>query len=144
MQVSVLLQSKGSEVVTVGPDTTMGEAIDALARHRIGAVVVTGDGHTIEGVVAERDVVLSLSVLGPTVLSRPVSEVMNTDVVTCRPDTTIEHLMSTMTDRRVRHVPVTVDGHLVGLVSIGDVVKDRISGLEFEARVLHEYISHPY
>ena len=69
---------------------------------------------------------------------------MDTDVVTCRPDTTIEHLMSTMTDRRVRHVPVTVDGHLVGLVSIGDVVKDRISGLEFEARVLHEYISHPY
>ena len=69
MQVSVLLQSKGSEVVTVGPDTTMGEAIDALARHRIGAVVVTGDGHAIEGVVADRDVVLSLSVLGPTGLS---------------------------------------------------------------------------
>lgn len=144
MQVSVLLQQKGSDVVTVRPDTTTAEAIDTLARHRIGAVVVTSDGTSIEGVLAERDVVLAISILGSPVLSRPVSEVMSTDVVTCRPETTIEHLMATMTDRRARHVPVTSEGRLIGLVSIGDVVKDRISGLEFEARALHDYISHPY
>ncbi len=144
MQVSVLLQRKGSDVVTVAPHLIAAEAVDAMARHRIGAVVVTTDGASIEGILAERDVVLALATFGASALDRQVSELMNTDVVTCRPETTVEELMATMTERRARHVPVAVDGRLLGLVSIGDVVKDRISGLEFEARVLHDYISHPY
>ena len=144
MQVSVLLQRKGSDVVTVAPHLTAAEAVDAMARHRVGAVVVTTDGATIDGILAERDVVLALSLFGPEALDRPVADVMSTEVVTCRLDTTVEELMATMTERRARHVPVVVDGHLAGVVSIGDVVKDRISWLEFEAQALHDYISHPY
>lgn len=144
MQVSVLLQAKGTEVITAAPHVTTAEVVDLLARHRIGAVVISDDGHRVDGVVAERDVVLALSVFGPGVLAWPVAEVMNTEVVTCGPDTTIETLMATMTDRRARHVPVVSNGELAGLISIGDVVKDRISGLEFETRALHDYIAHPY
>lgn len=144
MQVSVLLQQKGSEVVTVAPHVTTAEAVDMLARHRIGAVVVSGDGAAIAGVLSERDIVLALSMLGAAALTRPVAEVMSTDVVTCRPETTVEELMATMTECRARHVPVTIAGRLAGLVSIGDIVKDRISGLEFEARALHDYIARPF
>ena len=110
----------------------------------VEAVLVTTDGATIDGILAERDVVLALSMFGPEALDRPVADVMSTEVVTCRLDTTVEELMATMTERRARHVPVVVDGHLAGVVSIGDVVKDRISWLEFEAQALHDYISHPY
>lgn len=144
MQVSVLLQRKGADVVTVAPNLRAAEAVDAMARHRVGAVVVTADGEAIDGVLAERDVVLALSVFGPSALERPVAEVMSTEVVTCGLDTTVEELMATMTECRARHVPVVVDGRLAGVVSIGDVVKDRISWLEFEAKALHDYISHPY
>lgn len=144
MQVSVLLQRKGADVVTVAPHLPAADAVDAMARHRVGAVVVTADGEAIDGVLAERDVVLALSVFGPSALERPVAEVMSTDVVTCGLDTTVEELMATMTERRARHVPVVVDGRLAGVVSIGDVVKDRISWLEFEAQALHDYIAHPY
>ena len=81
---------------------------------------------------------------GAAALDRPAAELMTSTVVTCQPDTTVEELMNTMTDRRIRHVPVVVDGALTGLISIGDVVKDRISGLEAEKQVLHDYIAHPY
>lgn len=144
MQVSVLLQTKGSEVVTVAPVTPVREVLTVLAEHRIGAVVVSGDHSHIDGVLSERDVVVALAERGPGALDEPASRIMSTEVITCVPETTVEELMSTMTERRVRHVPVLVDGRLSGVISIGDVVKDRISGLEFETKVLHDYIAHPY
>jgi len=143
LQVSVLLQGKGSDVVTVAPEMSTAEVVAALAEHHIGAVVVSTDGRTIVGVLSERDVVRALATDGPAALDRPASAWMTTEVVSCRPDSTVEELMSTMTQRRIRHVPVVVDGNLVGLVSIGDVVKDRISGLEQEKQVLHDYIANP-
>lgn len=144
MQVSVMLQRKGSDVVTVAPETLVGEVVKILAEHRIGAVVITRDGNVIDGVLSERDVVCSLAERGPAALDRPCHEVMTTKVVTCEPDTTVEELMTAMTERRVRHVPVVVEGRLAGVVSIGDVVKDRISGLELETQTLHDYIARPY
>lgn len=144
MQVSVLLQVKGSTVVTVAPDVRAAEVVAVLARHRIGAVVVSPDGRHIDGVLSERDVMRALARIGAAALEAPAHTLMTAEVVTCQPDTTVEELMSTMTERRIRHVPVLVNGELAGLVSIGDVVKDRISGLEHETQALHDYISHPY
>lgn len=144
MQVSVLLQAKGSAVVTVQPDLVTAEVVAVLAEHHIGAVVVSADGSHIDGVLSERDIVRAIAREGSAALDAPVQRWMTADVVTCQPDTTVEHLMTTMTARRIRHVPVVVDGVLVGLVSIGDVVKDRISGLEAETQVLHDYIANPY
>jgi CBS domain-containing protein len=144
MQVSVLLQAKGSSVVTVAPDATTAHVAAVLTEHRIGAVVVSTDGRAIEGVLSERDIVRALAADGPAALEAPARSIMTTAVVTCQPDTTVEELMSTMTERRIRHVPVLVDGGLAGLISIGDVVKDRISVLEHEAQALQSYISNPY
>lgn len=144
MQVGVLLQSKGAEVVCVSPDATVREVVDLLAARRIGAVVVSGDGERIEGVLSERDVVRQLAADGAAVLDRAARDLMTADVVTCQRDTTVEELMGVMTDRRIRHVPVVADGLLAGVVSIGDVVKDRIQFLEHESQVLHDYIANPY
>jgi len=143
MQVSVMLQSKGLDVVTVAPDMTMTEVVAVLAEHRIGAVVVSADGRHIDGVMSERDVVRALATDGPSALDAPASTWMTSEVHTCRLDTTVEELMSIMTDRRIRHVPVLVGGVLGGVVSIGDVVKDRIAALEHETKVLHDYIANP-
>ncbi len=143
MQVSVLLLAKGSAVVTVAPDVSTVDVLATLAHHRIGAVVVSADGRRIDGVLSERDVVRALARHGATALDEPVSRWMTSEVVTCQPDTTVEELMTTMTKRRIRHVPVVVDGALAGVVSIGDVVKDRISALEQETEVLHQYIANP-
>jgi len=144
MQVSVLLQVKGSDVVTVRPEASATSVLAVLARNHIGAVVVSTDDRHIAGVLSERDIVRALAARGAPALGEPASDLMSSDVSTCEPDTTVEELMATMTERRIRHVPVVVDGELVGLVSIGDVVRDRISGLEDETRALHNYISHPY
>lgn len=144
VQVGVLLQSKGAEVVCVPPDATVREVVDLLAARRIGAVVVSRDGRRIEGVLSERDVVRRLATDGADVLERSAQDLMTVDVVTCQRDTTVEELMGVMTERRIRHVPVVVDGFLAGVVSIGDVVKDRIEFLEHESQVLHDYIANPY
>jgi len=143
MQVSVLLQTKGSEVVTVGPGQPISEVVAILAEHRIGAVVVMSES-SIDGVLSERDVVRALARDGATALEAAASSLMTVEVVTCEPDTTVEQLMSTMTERRIRHVPVVVDGELVGLVSIGDVVKHHIAVLEHETQAMHDYIANPY
>jgi CBS domain-containing protein len=144
MQVSVLLQAKGSEVVTVPPETPISVVADQLAAHRIGAVVVTPDGATVAGIVSERDIVWALARRGAAVLDEPVAELMSTELTTCEPDTTVDWLMATMTEQRVRHVPVLVDGGLAGLVSIGDVVKHHVAVLEHETQAMHDYIAHPY
>ncbi|MCB1039608.1 MAG: CBS domain-containing protein [Acidimicrobiales bacterium] len=144
MQVSVLLQSKGPEVVTVRPGRPITEVLEVLVEHRIGAVVVTGDDRTIDGIVSERDIVRAIASLGAGALSATASEVMATEVATCEPDTTVERLMEVMTEQRSRHMPVLVEGELVGLVSIGDVVKHRVASLEHEAQALQDYITNPY
>lgn len=144
MQVSVVLRSKGDRVVTVRPDHTVADVAAVLAEHKIGAVVVSGDGHHIEGVLSERDIVRALADRGADTLAAPASSIMTTEVHTCQPDTTIETLMSTMTNHRIRHVPVVIDGQLTGVISIGDVVKDRIAALENETEALQSYISNPY
>jgi CBS domain-containing protein len=144
MQVSVLLQTKGTDVVTVPPDATIADVAVVLAEHRIGAVVVTGDGRSIDGVLSERDIVRALARPDEAMLTGTAASLMTREVVTCQPDTTLDELMGTMTDRRIRHVPVLVDGTLAGLVSIGDVVKHQIATLEHEKQAMHNYIAHPY
>ena len=144
MQVSVLLQRKGSEVVTVVPEAQVSAVAKTLAERRIGAVVVSRDGATIDGILSERDIVLAIAERGAPALREPVSSIMTRSVFTCEPDTTVDQLMEMMTDKRVRHVPVLVSGSLAGIVSIGDVVKDRISTLQSENDSLQSYITHPY
>lgn len=144
MQVSVLLQTKGSEVVTVRPGAPIAEVAVVLAQHRIGAVVVTDDGTSIAGVLSERDIVRAMADPDVDVEAATAGSLMTAEVVTSQPDTTVEELMATMTERRIRHVPVVVDGRLVGLVSIGDVVKHHIATLESETKAMHDYISNPY
>ena len=141
MLVSTLLQSKGRSVVTVEPGTDVRALLALLQEHRIGAVVVSSDGVRVEGIVSERDVVRGLASDGADVLGRPVSSIATRDVHTADPTMTLEGLMRLMTDRRVRHVPVVVDGTLRGIVSIGDVVKHRIVELEDERAALTDYIS---
>jgi len=140
MLIVTVLRAKGDAVVTVLPTATVRELLETLAVHRIGAVVVSS-GAGIAGIVSERDVVRHLRASGASILDRPVARIMTTDVVTCRRETAVEELMTTMTERRIRHVPVVDDhGAIVGIVSIGDLVKSRISELEGERDDLVGYI----
>jgi CBS domain-containing protein len=141
MNVAGILDSKGAEVATVPPDATVANAIAELGRLRIGALVVSADGSAIDGIVSERDVVRSLSVRGEAVLAAEVSSIMSSSVRTCRLEDDVEVLMATMTEHRIRHVPVVEDGVLCGIVSIGDVVKNRIDQLERDRAELVEYIN---
>ena len=136
-----ILARKGRDVATTGPDTTVSEALAELARWNVGALVVSSDGTTVEGILSERDVVRRLASDGPDVLGRRVADLMVTDVTTCDGGATTPQLMALMTERRVRHVPVLADGRLVGVVSIGDVVKTRVDELEAEAHQLADYIT---
>jgi CBS domain-containing protein len=140
MLIVTMLRSKGSSVVTVPPETPVGGLLGTLAEHRIGAVVVSTDRRAIEGIVSERDVVRQLRTVGAPLLDQPVSAIMTRDVVTCVPQSTVEDVMRLMTDQRIRHVPVVLDDALVGIVSIGDVVKTRIYELERERDDLVGYI----
>jgi CBS domain-containing protein len=140
MLIVTVLRSKGNFVATIGPEAPVRELLDKLAEHRIGAVVVSSDAAHIEGIVSERDVVRRLRDRGPALLDEPVSTIMTTDVVSCSPQSTVEELMRLMTEARIRHVPVVLDGAIVGLVSIGDIVKTRIYELEREREDLVDYI----
>lgn len=141
MRITDVLRRKGDLVVTVAPDTTIRQLIDLLAEHGVGALVVSSGGEQVEGIVSERDVVRALHDDGENLLSRPVSEIMTGSVRTCVPGDTVDDLMRVMTELRVRHVPVVVDDRLVGIVSIGDVVKHRIDELQSERDQLSAYIS---
>lgn len=141
MRVSSVLKTKGSAVATVVRDATVRQAVAELARHEIGALVVSPDGARIEGIVSERDVVRRLQDRPDTLLDAPVWQIMSAAVETCSPDDEIESLMATMTERRFRHVPVVDGGRLVGIVSIGDVVKSRIEELERDRAELVDYIN---
>ncbi len=141
MRIADVLARKGGAVVTIAPDRTVRELLALLAEHGIGAVVVSADGTTVAGIVSERDVVRRLHASGDGVLDGAVSAIMTAEVHTCTPDDTVEGLMETMTARRFRHVPVVVDGALVGIMSIGDVVKRRLEHLQAERDQLTAYIS---
>ncbi len=140
MQVENILQSKGRAVHTIAARATIAEAVDILNSRRIGAVVVTDNGR-VAGILSERDVVRHLGKDWTALASRPVSEVMTKDVVTMSRHASIDDVMERMTERRIRHLPIVDNGDLVGIVSIGDVVKRKIEETEQEAIALKEYIA---
>jgi len=141
MRISDVLRVKGDQVVTVTPDTDVERLLAVLAEHRIGAVIVSRDGKRVDGIVSERDVVRALAARGAGVLGEPVSAIHTTQVHTVAPDATLEDVERLMTERRFRHVPVVIGGALHGVVSIGDVVKNRIDELEAERSSLAGYIT---
>lgn len=141
MRIREILRHKGSMVATVRPDATVRELLGALAEHNIGAIVVSPDGRTIVGIASERDVVRRMHERGADLLGAPVSEIMTAEVRSCGPDDDVDGLRRTMTEHRIRHVPVLEDGALAGIVSIGDVVKSSIGELEAEREHLVGYIS---
>lgn len=143
MQISQLLRRKGREVTTIDGSESVRTALALLAEKGIGALVVSSDGRRIDGIVSERDVARGLHDRGAALLTEPVSQVMTAQVHTCSPHASVHDLAQTMTDHRVRHVPVVQDGALVGIVSIGDVVKARLDELEEERRLLVDYIQTP-
>jgi CBS domain-containing protein len=142
VQISQVLRRKGRDVATIDGEESVRIALELLARHGVGALVVSSDGMRIDGIVSERDVARGLHERGAALLADPVSSVMTADVHTCRPDASVHELARMMTDRRVRHVPVVEDGVLAGIVSIGDVVKARLDELETEREQLVDYIQH--
>ncbi len=141
MLVSDLLGGKGFAVATISGEATVGAAVADLVRHRVGALVVSPDGRSIEGIVSERDIVQRLSELHTDLLSEPVSSIMSTSVHVCSPVDDVERIMNLMTEQRIRHVPVVEGAYLCGIISIGDVVKSRIEELEKDRNELMEYIS---
>jgi CBS domain-containing protein len=140
MRIADVLRAKGTAVATIDPDVPVSELLRALAEHNIGAIVVVGSSG-VAGIVSERDVVRHLHEVGTDLLSSPVSAIMTADVFTCSPSDTVDSLTVVMTERRFRHVPVLSDGQLVGIVSIGDVVKSRIGQLEQSQDQLQAYIA---
>jgi CBS domain-containing protein len=141
MRISDILRTKGTQVVTVTPDTKVRRLLAVLAEHRIGAVVVSADGTSVDGIASERDIVRALAKRGAAVMSEPVTAIHTVEVHTVTPETSLEDVMRMMTERRVRHAPVVADGRLRGIVSIGDVVKSRIDELETERTTLTDYIT---
>jgi CBS domain-containing protein len=141
MRISDILRGKGDKVVTVAPDTNVERLLAVLAEHKIGAVVVSREGSTVEGIVSERDVVRALASRGASVLGEPVTAIHTAEVHTIAPDAAIADVERLMTEHRFRHVPVVADGRLRGIVSIGDVVKRRIDELETERTTLTQYIT---
>jgi CBS domain-containing protein len=140
MRISEVLTHKPSQqVVTIGPDATVRELLGLLSEHNVGAVVVSGDGAAVDGIVSERDIVRRLHD-DESVLDGAVSAIMTSDVETCEPGTTVDDLRVVMTERRIRHVPVVADGRLTGIISIGDVVKSSLDQLRFERDQLDSYV----
>lgn len=141
MTVKVILSEKGRRVVTQQPDATMAEICETLASNRIGAVVLVNSDQAIVGIISERDVVRALAQEGTGALARKASAYMSRDVVTCHEEDTIHDVMQKMTAGRFRHMPVVKAGRLIGVVSIGDVVKRRIEQAEREAAEIRNYIA---
>jgi CBS domain-containing protein len=141
MRITDVLRRKGNAVVTIQPTRTVRELLALLAEHRVGALVVSADGSHVDGIASERDVVRRLHSDGDQILDQSVSSIMTAVVHTCVPEDTTDDLMSSMTQHRIRHVPVLVDGDLAGIVSIGDVVKHRLEELQSERDQLTAYIT---
>lgn len=142
MNVHAILGNKGSEVVTVRQQASVADAAAMLRDRGIGALVVSDDGTHIDGIVSERDIVRALAAHGASALGRTVASVMSAEVITCGPDDSVHDLMASMTDRRIRHLPVISGGdQLAGIISIGDVVKARLGELQTENEALTDYIT---
>jgi CBS domain-containing protein len=140
MTVKAILAAKGGAVLTIEPTSTVGAAAKLLSERRIGALVVTGAGDRVIGIVSERDLVRAFAERGPAALELSLTEVMTRKVATCSVSDTISSIMAQMTDGKFRHVPVVEQGRLVGIVSIGDVVKHRLAEMEHEHEALRDYI----
>lgn len=140
MRIADVLRRKGAAVHTAECSMSVSVLLRILAEQNIGALIVM-DGERVAGIVSERDVVRHLSARGADMLNRPVSEIMTADLVTCRPEDTVNAVMGVMTERRFRHLPVIVDGRLAGIVSIGDMVSARMRELEQERQQLESYIT---
>jgi len=140
MQVSDILRHKGTTVSTVPPTASIEDAVRLLGTQRIGALVVSEDGRSVDGILSERDIVAHMAAVGRSGLDSTVATVMTRNVQTCEPQDPVEDIMSTMTEGRFRHLPVLVDGALGGIVSIGDAVERRVRELETERAQLHDYI----
>ena len=140
MTVKEILSRKGTDVVTAEPNATLSDAVQLLAAHRIGAVVITGADRRIVGILSERDIVRTLAEKGAKALESPIGEVMTRKVITCGVGETVSEIMERMTVGKFRHVPVIEQGRLAGIISIGDVVKSRVHQMEQESAALQEYI----
>ena len=141
MRVASLLKTKGSDIVSLRDDQTIGEAVALLCERKIGATVVLDSNGKMAGILSERDIIRGLGVSGGDIGDKPVSSLMTSSVECCAPDDTIDSIMQRMTMGRFRHMPVMQDGNMVGIISIGDVVKNRISDLEHEASAMRDYIA---
>jgi CBS domain-containing protein len=141
VQVANLLSAKGRDVASISQERSVIDAVALLKERGVGALVVTSLEAPLAGIISERDVVRALADRGAAVLDERVSDLMSHDVTTCLETTTVTELMGLMTQKRIRHVPVVTDGHVVGVVSIGDVVKARFDELEGEKRELLDYVS---
>ena len=140
MNVQTILSAKGTEVATIAPSATLAEATEMLRARGFGALVVSADGMALDGILSERDIVRALAAHGVATLERKIATCMSSEVFTCGPSDSIDALMSMMTERRIRHVPVIAGNGLAGMISIGDVVKYRLGELERENDQLHDYI----
>ena len=141
MLVERILREKGSDIASVDETATVAEALGELRRWNVGALVVSRDGEPLVGIISERDIVRALADVGGDALDQHVAELMTVDVVTVDRHAPLEKLMLVMTERRIRHVPVVEDGQLVGVISIGDVVKRRVEELETEKAQISDYIN---
>ena len=141
MRVSDLVAVKGHDVASISQERSVTDALALLNQHHIGALVVTGIGSPLVGIMSERDVVRALAARGASILERSVAELMSRTVTTCHGDTTVTALMQIMTDQRIRHVPVVDGDRVVAMVSIGDVVKARLGELEHDKKELLDYVS---
>jgi CBS domain-containing protein len=140
MTVSMILAAKGGDVITIEPTATLAAAAALLTEKRIGALVIRGTGGRVSGILSERDIVHALAARGRQALDEPLSQAMTREVVTCAPDDEIDLLMERMTMGKFRHVPVVDGGKLVGIVSIGDIVKQRVDEMERESEAMRDYI----
>jgi CBS domain-containing protein len=140
MNVKTILAAKGGDIVGIEPSADLAAAAQLLNKHRIGVVVIRGAGGRVAGILSERDIVRALAEHGAAALTRQVGQVMTRNVETCGEDDTIASIMEKMTAGKFRHMPVVTQGELVGIVSIGDVVKQRVGEIEHESEQLRDYI----
>ncbi len=141
MLVSQILKSKGDSVFTISPHETIGSASSLLHSRKVGALVVQNEAEKVVGIISERDVVRAVAETGAAALQQPVSRSMSSEVIFAEPTESVDELLTRMTDRRIRHLPVCRDGRLIGIVSIGDLVKAKIAEAEHEAQTLKNYIA---
>jgi len=140
MNVKTILAAKGGDVISIEPTATLAAATQLLSKHRIGAVVICGAGGRLAGILSERDIMRAISEYGAEALNMQVGQVMTRNVLTCSEDDSIADIMERMTAGKFRHLPVVTTGRLVGLVSIGDVVKQRVEEIERESEAMRDYI----